>query len=255
MPLLATLSLFGCKSVTSRDAQATTALFSAADGVPVTATIYKKSDSATWIVLCHQAGYSRGEYNEIAPKLVALGFNCIAIDARSGDQVNGVPNQTAQAAHDAKKPTEYLDAKQDIEAAVNYAYGLGKRKVILFGSSYSASLALLLGTTSRAIEAIVAFSPGEYFGDHLNLTRSIQSLSIPTFVTSARKEAGGVTALFHGQAASSVTQFVPNKEGVHGASALWSSTPNNDEYWTALKSFLKPYERPGMLKRLTAKLS
>jgi len=36
------------------------------------------------IVLFHQAGWSRGEYLEIAPKLNHLGFNCVAVDLRSG---------------------------------------------------------------------------------------------------------------------------------------------------------------------------
>jgi len=44
------------------------------DGLKITADLYmKSSDKAQpFIVLCHQAGWSRGEYREIAPKLNAI---------------------------------------------------------------------------------------------------------------------------------------------------------------------------------------
>ncbi len=248
--LLAICSASSCKNVRSKDEPVPTVRFTAADGLPVTATLFKKEDSATWIVLCHQAGFSRGEYAEIAPKLMALGFNCMAVDARAGGEVNNVTNQTAAAAESAGKPQEFLDAKQDIEAAVNYAANLNGKKVILFGSSYSASLALVIAVQNPNVLAVVAFSPGEYFGDHLKVKHAIEHLDVPTFVASAKKEAPGVTLLFHGKVANYITQFVPTAPGSHGASALWTSTPNNAEYWIALTSFLKPYERGGMIRRM-----
>ena len=48
--------------------------------------------NAPVLVLFHQAGWSRGEYREIAPKLNELGYICLAIDQRSGKGVNGVAN-------------------------------------------------------------------------------------------------------------------------------------------------------------------
>ncbi|MGI9261835.1 MAG: hypothetical protein ACR2QR_07355, partial [Woeseiaceae bacterium] len=62
-----------------------TATLAAADGLKVTADVYRAIDTpdATWIVLAHQAGSSRGEYRTIAPRLNKLGFNAIAIDQRS----------------------------------------------------------------------------------------------------------------------------------------------------------------------------
>ncbi|WP_424352380.1 hypothetical protein, partial [Lutimonas sp.] len=64
--------------------------FKASDGVTVTADLYMPhKTSAPFILLYHQAGYSRGEYLSIAPQLNAMGFNCLAVDQRSGDKVNG----------------------------------------------------------------------------------------------------------------------------------------------------------------------
>jgi len=66
--------------------------FASLDGLKVTADVYASSNdpSKPFIILCHQARWSRGEYREIAPKLNKLGFNCMAIDQRSGDSVNDV---------------------------------------------------------------------------------------------------------------------------------------------------------------------
>jgi dienelactone hydrolase len=249
-PILFLLLSPACKSAGSKDVAAPVVTFKAADGVTVTATLFKKADSATWIVLCHQAGYSRGEYSEIAPKLMVLGFNCMAIDARAGGEINDVENQTAASALSLGKKIEYLDAKQDIESAVNYAFGLNGKKVILFGSSYSASLSLVIATENPKVLAVVAFSPGEYFGDRLNVSQAIEHLALPTFVTSAKKEASGMTKMFHGPVTNYVTQFLPSKEGVHGASALWSTNADNDEYWKALTVFLKPYEHTSRIRQL-----
>ena len=92
------------------------------DSLPITADMYSVDESKPYIILCHQAGYSRGEYKEIATKLNKLGYNCLAIDLRSGGEVNGIKNETAAAALKKKKPQGYLDAEQDIVAALDYLY-------------------------------------------------------------------------------------------------------------------------------------
>ena len=86
------------------------------DKLKITADVYAPhADKKTpFIVLCHQAGWSRGEYREIAPRLNKMGFNCIAIDQRSGRAVNKVANQTTKRAAAAKKATGFLDAEQDL---------------------------------------------------------------------------------------------------------------------------------------------
>jgi hypothetical protein len=42
--------------------------------------------SQPYILLSHQAGSNRAEYAPIAPRLVKPGFNCLAIDQRSGGE-------------------------------------------------------------------------------------------------------------------------------------------------------------------------
>jgi len=85
---------------------------------------------------------SRGEYSETGLRLNKFGFKLPGIDQRSGDAMNGVVNETAAEAKRMKKKQGYLDAEQDIIAAIDYLYEKYNKKVILCGSSYSASLVL-----------------------------------------------------------------------------------------------------------------
>lgn len=71
--------------------------FEAKDGLIVTADLFAPHPNETpFIILFHQAQWSRGEYIEIAPKLNKMGFNCMAVDLRSGGNVNDITNETNQ---------------------------------------------------------------------------------------------------------------------------------------------------------------
>ena len=217
-----------------------TITFPSVDGVLITADIYTniKKNNKLFILLCHQAGYSRGEYNETAKILAKKGFTCVAIDQRSGKKANGIVNETAKRAKDQGLSRNYINAKQDIEAAIDYVYNLShSNPIILFGSSYSASLVLLLAKDNKKVKTVAAFSPGEYLkGIHLN--SSIQNLNKPVFVTSTKAEIKRIEKLLKGSISKSLTHFKPTVKGVHGSRSLWKSTSGNEDYWNALFAFL-----------------
>ncbi|MCB9231621.1 MAG: dienelactone hydrolase family protein [Bacteroidia bacterium] len=213
-------------------------MFSSKDGLTVTADMYVGAKDGDVIVMCHQASFSRGEYVETAQKLAAMGYNCLALDQRSGDQVNGIQNETNERALEKGLPTGYLDAEQDILAAIDFTFKNTGKKVILMGSSYSASLALKIGAKSDKVKAVIAFSPGEYFGDQLNLAETIKGMSKPVFITSSKKEAPAVKGLSAGIQSEKLVQFVPTVDGFHGSKALWEEKAGHEEYWRALKAFL-----------------
>ncbi|HET6990813.1 MAG TPA: dienelactone hydrolase family protein [Bacteroidia bacterium] len=213
--------------------------FQSLDGLVISGYSYFKSDSLPWILLCHQAGYSKGEYKETAPKFEALGFNCLAIDQRSGNEVNGIKNETAEHAKEQGKPTGYLDAEQDIRAAINYLFEQTKKPVIVVGSSYSAGLVLKIATGNPLVKAVLAFSPGEYYGDKLHLAESIKALDKPVFITSAKSESKDAKVIFDAIASKQKTFFEPTSPGVHASSCLWESTNDYKEYWVAVTAFLK----------------
>ena len=173
-----------------------TITFFAKDSVLITADTYFLNDIEPTVLLCHQAGFSRGEYIETAKKINKLGFSCMAIDQRSGKEVNGIINQTAIDADSKFMNVGYAGAKRDLKAAIDYLYELnGNQPIILVGSSYSASLALWLGSENKKIKAVAAFSPGEYL-KNMNLADTIKHLQIPTFVTSSKREIVSVKKFF-----------------------------------------------------------
>lgn len=216
--------------------------FKSVDDVQISADFYEGKPEAPFLLLFHQAGYSRGEYKEIAPRLTKLGYNVLAVDLRSGNEVNYINNQTAENAKAAKKETDFIDAEKDIIAAINWAYAKTKKPVVLLGSSYSASLALKVAVNNSKVKAVAAFSPGEYFlSDRITIKNEIKDLTKPIFATCALSEYDYLTELFQ-FVVKNKTLYKPRKgEGKHGAKALWKDNPNAKEYWFALTMFLRNY--------------
>ncbi|OAD46472.1 alpha/beta hydrolase [Polaribacter atrinae] len=215
-----------------------TITFPSKDSLPITADIYKNKETPITVLLCHQAGYSRGEYKDSAIELTKLGYAVMAIDQRSGKTVNNINNQTAIAARAKGLGDTYLDAKQDIEAAINYIYNQnGGQKIILVGSSYSSSLALLMGVDNAKIKAVAAFSPGEYFKG-IDINKSISTYKKPVFVTSSLSESADVKTLVNKVDSNYLTHFIPEVKGIHGSRALWKTTEGNEMYWASFNGFL-----------------
>ncbi|MEO9872802.1 alpha/beta hydrolase [Ekhidna sp.] len=220
--------------------------FPSKDAISVVADLYASHDkSAPFIILFHQAGYSRGEYQEIAPKLNAMGFNCLAVDLRSGNAANGIENLTTKNARSAGKPTKYVNTIPDIEAAIEYVKSndLANEHPIIWGSSYSSSLVLKCASYTE-VRGVLSFSPGEYFkndgesGDFI--TSSVKNIKYPVFITSAKSEKGNWWKMYE-SISSEKTYFLPESQGKHGSSALWEKTNGNEEYWKAVTSFLSQF--------------
>ncbi len=219
----------------------TTIQYPSTDDVTITADLYDGATNDTFIILFHQAGWSRGEYQEIAPKLNKLGYNCLAVDQRSGGGINGIKNNTATAAKKQGKKTKYIHALPDIEASIAYVkktYNPGK--IIIWGSSYSSSLVLkYAGENPDAVNAVLSFSPGEYFGKKVSITESAKGINIPVFITSARNEKGSWEDIYNAIPSATKTSFLPSGgRGNHGSRTLWSKNGEYQEYWTAVESFL-----------------
>ena len=68
--------------------------FLSLDSLIVTANLYDRGNEFPVILLCHQAGFNKIEYTEIAKTLYNKGFNCLAIDQRSGGNILESFNET-----------------------------------------------------------------------------------------------------------------------------------------------------------------
>ena len=227
-----------------------TATFASTDDLEVTADLYLSVPdlNAPFIVLCHQAGWSRGEYREIAPKLGKLGFNCLAIDQRSGKGVGSVENETVKRATAAGKGTAFLDAEQDMVAALKIARkNYARDKVLLWGSSYSSALALrIAGEHPELVDGVLAFAPGEYFerfGKPADwIAKSAANIKVPVFITSAKEEGPRWQSIYDAIPGEKKVKFLPETAGNHGSRALWEKFPDSADYWKAVTSFLEQFE-------------
>jgi len=223
--------------------------FPSKDGLQITADTYikHKNPQTPLIVLFHQAWWSRGEYIEIAPRLNEFGFNCLAVDLRSGSAVNGITNETAEKAEQAGKSTTYLDALPDIKSALIYArQNFGKGKVIAWGSSYSAALVLkVAGDNPELTDGVLSFAPGEYFASYGKpatwIQDAVKKIQCPVFITSAKAEKDGWSAIFSAISSKKKVSYIPTTKGNHGSRALWKQYQDSEGYWKAVEDFLDKY--------------
>ncbi|MDH3670673.1 MAG: alpha/beta hydrolase [Gammaproteobacteria bacterium] len=194
--------------------------FSAADGARVFATHARaKTPTKKIVLLFHQAGSNRHEYDPITPELNEAGFDTLAVDQRSGGRKWGHPNKTVDAmGHSAS----YAQAYPDLQGALTWAIDQRYTAIIAVGSSYSASLNFLLASENpHRLTAGASFSPGEYFPDKDRVKRAASKVKIPYYVTagahaSEEQRVGEVLSLVN---SANVKRYRANS-GVHGASTL-----------------------------------
>lgn len=214
--------------------------FKSLDGLLVRADIYIRNSSLPTIILCHQARSGRGEFFNTADRMNEFGFNCLALDLRSGGNVHDIVNETHANAEKLKLPTDYLAAWQDIKAAIKFvSEKLPKSEIVLLGSSYSASLVMFEARNNSKVKAVAAFSPGNYFDGKIDFGSAIKGLDKPLFLTSSKEESQDVANLGKGLSEGKKTQYIPETEGIHGAKALWPTSDGTVGYWGALERWLK----------------
>jgi pimeloyl-ACP methyl ester carboxylesterase len=214
--------------------------FEASDGLLVVADHYIVNKTYPYILLFHQLESSRGEFREIAPKLNKLGYNCLAVDLRAGNEVNFVRNETAQNAASMRLSQRLADTKKDMIAAIDFVNSRNELPVILLGSTFSASLSLVLAKEREDVQAVGAFSPGEFFTGTLNIKNLIQGLQKPVFIGSSKSELRFVTELANGIPEDFRHIIISSStEGVQGAKSLWETEKTHNENWLALMMFLK----------------
>ncbi|WP_119389070.1 alpha/beta hydrolase [Taklimakanibacter lacteus] len=240
MRLLALLVLLAIGAVPAKAQEPVS--FTTSDGITVYGDYYAGPRAEGPVILAfHQAGFNRLEYREIAPRLVKDGFSVLAIDQRSGGNYGEVENRTAK---EAKGFWVFTDALPDLEAALNRAREKHpKSRIIAWGSSYSASLAIILASKHKDVAGVLAFSPGEYFDGKPSVRAAAKEVTVPVFITSrGDKEKVIARLILEALASKDKTQFIPDSTGVHGSSALLQPQGKSDEYWKATEAFLANFE-------------
>jgi len=208
--------------------------FITSDSINISAYDYNLSDTLPYVILLHDENGSKLDYRDIAYKIAKLGYNCLAIDMRVGN------NETSSEYKKNHPEPDLISAKPDIEAAIEFAYNKTNKPVILFGTGFSASLALITAKNNDKVKGVIAFSPGEYFGNESKVKDELNGFSKPAFVACSQFEYPYVQDLLSGTDKSKITIFKPGVyQGAHGLKALDPSTKGYKEYWLNLYLFFK----------------
>lgn len=222
---------------------------SAADGTTVFSKLTKVDDEPRGVILLfHQAGSNMHEYDPIAPRLGARGYDCLAVDLRAGGDMWDSVNRTAAQFSDSQG---YLDAYQDLEAALAWAEDEDYELILAWGSSYSASLVLRLAAEHGSVDGVLSFSPGEYFDSEGLVAGWNSEVGVPClFAATPRELVAGVYDI-HDTHPDTVERngdiVFGDKDGVHGSSTLHKDrNPGTSEfYWERVERFLHSIESGG----------
>jgi len=198
-------------------------------------------------LLFHQGGSNaRAEYTPIIIKLLneLPELNILAIDQRSGGQTYGSYNRTVFHLSPYKNHP-MCAAYSDLEAALNYMVKQDiSGPIIVWGSSYSGSLAIQLAANSGdTISAVLAFSPASG-GPMANCKPDdyFEGMNTPLLVLRPEQELQieSVQKQFelleqHGH------QTYVAKNGVHGSSMLVQERVGKDteRTWSAILNFIQ----------------
>jgi pimeloyl-ACP methyl ester carboxylesterase len=205
-----------------------------ADNVTIHGQKYfaKLSGKDPLILLFHQAGSNgRGEYGDLIPWLNQSGFRVIAWDQRSGGKRFGSDNRTvAGLAKDA--PAAYCDAYQDLQAAVDYTFKQGlAKKVVVWGSSYSAALVVQLAAKNTdKVSGVASFSPASG-GPMVNCRARqwVEKVKAPMlFMRPASEMARESSVLQRDILKAAGGKFEVIANGVHGSSMLVDTRTKHD---------------------------
>lgn len=222
--------------------------FFTSDSVKVYGDIFVQDNSSPIIILLHQAGTnSRAEYKNIIPQLHKRGFSTLAIDQRVGSShFYGGTNRTA-----GELPINqynYCEAYPDLVAALNY---IGKsdlkRKVVLWGSSYSASLAIQLAKNNQdQVNGVLAFSPAS--GGPMEACKPevyFETLKLPLLLVRPFSEMQSKTSQSQFDLAKlSGHETYVAQNGVHGSSLLDASRVEGSvvDNWKVVTDFLNQFK-------------
>lgn len=221
--------------------------FDTQDGVRIFGDWYSagQDKAAPVIALFHQGGGdARGEYAQIAPRLVENGFHVLAVDQRNGGRVFESTNRTiANLGSDYEEPG-YCEAYPDLEATLKFIKAAGySGKLIVWGSSYSAALVFrLVAEYPDQVSALLAFSPAS--GPPLAncpLAAYLDQVHVPALALRPAREFAieSVAQQLKVLAQAGIETYVADP-GVHGSSMLNAHRVKapTEETWKVVLAFL-----------------
>lgn len=214
-----------------------------ARGYKVSGDLYEIGKDKPVILLCHQAGYNKYEYIDIAPKLNAMGFNCLAVDLTGGDDVGETKNETIISRGEVENRdinVRLSYTEDEVASSIDYLYKRYNQDITVWGSSYSATIVIYEAQKNDRVKASLSFSAFNHFSKaRPKLQDVLPKIDKPMFMTSARSEASIIEGILENiQLKKGQYHFKPEGRGLHGSRALWNGQDDAAEYWVAVKQFL-----------------
>ena len=176
-----------------------------------------------------------------------MGYTALAVDLRVGGIYDGTANKTVELAQKLQITAIRKSVYQDMFAAVIYAKTqLQAERVLIWGSSYTASLSFLLAgqssveaskTGGHVINGVIAFSPGEDFNYFPHIQEIATTVQVPVFITSSRGAQKDWQPIFEALPTNQKAAFVPDRSSGNNGSLLLTSSMK-EKYWAAVTSFL-----------------
>ena len=238
--LIISIALFWSGFILFAQPQKSTVSFFSDDSLVITADEFITADSFSYLILIHEQGSSRGEFNEIVDRFQKMNYNCLTVDVRNGGNSNFIPNETAKRARNKEIRNNSESVEDDIRAAIDYAYGKSGQGVILLGAGANGSLVLKAAKEQDVVNGAIALSPGEFFLPLFSIESIISGIQKPLLITANRTEYPYVEQIMSNVEEEYKTIYVPeNSEGERGSAALFPDNPSYSEYWLAILLFFK----------------
>lgn len=136
------------------------------DDVGILASYYPASRGpAPVVVLLHNLGRTRAQWDDFAPRLQREGIAVLAPDLRGHGESTARITAAGRQPLDVRafKPSDFQDMLFDLEAAVDWLSeqpDIDGDKIAVVGSSLSANVALRYATINEDLAALVLLSPG-----------------------------------------------------------------------------------------------
>ncbi len=195
------------------------------------------------IILLHQGeSNGRAEYRNIVPKLLDAGFSLLVPDLPQGGQLYGEYNRTVAA---LQEMPEYCGVEADVSGIATWARKQpGVHDIILWGSSYSGTLAIRVAVhNGPAVRKVLAFLPAS--GSPMAACSAndlLGDLEQPLLLVrpASEMEIESVQMQFNAANAAGHRTMVADG-GVHGSSMLdpARSDADTDALWATVLSFLE----------------
>lgn len=142
--------------------------FDAPDGMQIVGAFYRATkENSPAVLMLHQYGGNRADYDRLARQFQANGIGVLAIDGRGFGESNKRADGSKVAPSQSNETVAAM--KSDVAAAVKFLgeqMNVDKRRIGIIGASYGSSLAIIHAADNAEIKSVSLLSPGtNYFGN------------------------------------------------------------------------------------------